>query len=96
MNRHLSVNKWFAVQPENCGGWWIVSSDPNGDFSVDDSGDGGFEEDVARLVSAAPEMRLFIKDLVDIIKKHGGIVGCESVVLDSAEHLLRKINGDNE
>lgn len=50
----------------------------------------------ARLISVAPEMYDFIRDLVDIIKTHGGIVGCESVVLDSAEHLLRKINGDNE
>jgi hypothetical protein len=47
---------WYAVQPEDCSGWWVVSTSPDGDGTVDESGDGGFEQETARLIAAAPEM----------------------------------------
>jgi hypothetical protein len=53
--KHTS-GPWYAVQPDHCNGWWIVSNDPEGHDCVDDSGDGGFEEHKARFISAAPDM----------------------------------------
>jgi hypothetical protein len=54
---------WYAVQPEHAHGWWIVSTDLDGNDSVDDSGDGGFREGNARLISAAPELLEVVRSM---------------------------------
>lgn len=50
------MEKWYAAQPEEAHGWWVVSRDPEGHDCIDASGDGGFNEPEARLIAAAPEM----------------------------------------
>jgi hypothetical protein len=55
---------WYATQPEECAGWWVVSTDPEGNDSVDESGDGGFEKETAHLIAAAPELYEALKLLV--------------------------------
>jgi hypothetical protein len=47
---------WYAVQPYECAGWWVIATDPEGNDTVDESGDGGFEKETAHLIAAAPEM----------------------------------------
>lgn len=61
--------KWFAVQPERCQGWWIVSTHPDGasGHDIDSSGDGGFTEERARLIAAAPEMLKALKHAHDAL-----------------------------
>ncbi len=56
MSNKYKHGPWFAVRPENCNGWWVVSTDDQGWDTVDKSGDGGFEEATARLIAAAPEL----------------------------------------
>lgn len=63
-NKH-TPGPWFATRPEHAHGWWIVSTDQDGDNCVDDSGDGGFEEANARLIAAAPDMLDALKILVN-------------------------------
>lgn len=46
---------WYAAQPEECGGWWVVAKDPDGRDCID-SGDGGFEKEDAHLIAAAPDL----------------------------------------
>jgi hypothetical protein len=55
------------VQPDHANGWWVVSLDPEGDDCIDASGDGGFNEDVARLISAAPDMLEALRKLIDAL-----------------------------
>ena len=55
MSKH-TPGPWFAAQPDHCNGWWIVSADEEGFDCIDDSGDGGFSEANARLISAAPDL----------------------------------------
>lgn len=47
---------WYAVQPEHANGWWVVSTDDAGEETIDASGDGGFNEEDARLISALPDL----------------------------------------
>ena len=55
--------QWFAVQPTHANGWWVVSTDPAGNYTVDASGDGGFEEDTSRFIAAAPDTLALALDL---------------------------------
>ena len=49
----INPEKYFyAVQPEYAGGWWVVSSDPFGARTIDESNDGGFTEEMAKRVAA--------------------------------------------
>lgn len=43
---------WYAEQPENANGWWVICND-QGEIG---SGDGGYDEEDARLISAASEL----------------------------------------
>lgn len=55
--------QWFAAQPNHTNGWWVISTDPEGNNTVDESGDGGFEEETARFIAAAPDLHRLVLDL---------------------------------
>jgi hypothetical protein len=43
---------WIVTKPEHCGGWHVVEHAATGK-SIDESGDGGFEEATARFIADA-------------------------------------------
>ncbi len=55
MYSKLNIGPWYATRPEHANGWWLVSKDPYGEDSVDESGDGGFNEETAYFIAATPD-----------------------------------------
>lgn len=47
----MKDKSWYAVQPEHCNGWWVVSSDEDGLEPIDESGDGGFIKATAEYIA---------------------------------------------
>lgn len=80
---------WYAAQPEECGGWWIVATDPEGCDCID-SGDGGFEREDAHLIAAAPELY----EALETCLLYGAMTGDEWVTA-KAEAALAKARGEN-
>lgn len=44
--------KLYAVQPDHAHGWWVVSTDEDGEETIDESNDGGFNQETARRLVA--------------------------------------------
>lgn len=42
---------FYAVQPEHCNGWWVVSTDEEGYDALDESRDGGYEKETAEYIA---------------------------------------------
>ena len=62
---------WYAVQPKECAGWFVVATDPEGNDTVDESGDGGFEKETAHLIAAAPDLYNALEEVIRISdRKH--------------------------
>lgn len=67
--------EWFAAQPNGANGWWIVSTDPEGENCIDESGDGGFEEATANRIASVYKLEdaiiaqdALIKELVEALE----------------------------
>lgn len=51
-----TLEEWRAEQPHFANGWWVVFTDPDTDATVDESGDGGFDERTARRIARVPQL----------------------------------------
>jgi hypothetical protein len=47
------LDKIYTAQPSFANGWWVVSKDIDGYATLDESTDGGFEEETARRIAAS-------------------------------------------
>lgn len=45
------IDKVYAVQPDNTNGWWVVSRDEDGWDCLDESADGGYEQETAKRIA---------------------------------------------
>jgi hypothetical protein len=63
---------WYAVQPYECAGRWVIATDPEGNDTVDESGDGGFEKETAHLIAAAPEMYAELEAAMNVFRFYQG------------------------
>ena len=82
---------WYAVQPYECAGWWVVATDPEGNDTVDESGDGGFEKETAHLIAAAPELYEALEKLRD---RYVQVIGNEGIECYVAKAALAKARGE--
>jgi len=54
--------KWKAEHPENANGWWVIFDENGVELG---SFDGGFYEDEALLIAAAPDLLAAAKKALD-------------------------------
>lgn len=103
MRKTELTGPWYAVQPEECSGWWVVSTDPEGNDTIDESGDGGFEKETAHLIAAAPDMYEELECARDIFRfyqsHHESKDGTEKAlqnkeIADSIDRVLAKARGE--
>lgn len=87
--RKWTPGPWFAVQPENANGWWVVSTDVDGYDTIDESGDGGFEEQTAHLIAAAPDLYEALDAVID-----GRYWSMSNNKLGAAKAALAKARGE--
>ena len=76
---------WRAARPDSANGWWVIFTDADDVGTVDESGDGGFEEVTARRIARLPDLEQGYLDKVD-----------ENAALraraEAAEALRREVN----
>ena len=83
---------WYAAQPEDCGGWWIVAVDKEGCDPID-SGDGGFEKGDAHLIAAAPDLYEALYSLTMTASRYLPEYN-ENPLIQDAEASLAKARGE--
>ena len=89
---------WYSVMPDYAHGWWVISSDVDGIDTIDESGDGGFEESTSRFIADArqlvPEAAAKIEELVSLgnalALRLKMVVGQEDIILRWEKAVLSK------
>jgi hypothetical protein len=89
-HKHTPVN-WVAIQPDDAGGWWIVTDEAGKELG---SGDGGLSEEDARLIAAAPEILEALTRTLSYLTSYPGN-GAMSAY-DQARAAIAKATGDGK
>ncbi len=84
--------KWIAEQPVNANGWWVVCDEQGCELG---SADGGFYEEQARLMAAAPDLLESLNEVIKYFDAPGD--GCFSdEALERARNAVKKATGHIE
>ena len=87
---------WYAGQPENANGWWVVATDVECHDCVDSSGDGGFDESDARLIAAAPDLKTTLAAALDELDRLQLCVSHANLHADAAISEMDDLKAENE